>query len=355
MGSRLKGAAIVFVVLLLGLAGGWAARRVVAEPAPVAQNDFTTTTTRTGSVERSLALNVAAKWPSLASVGNRATGVVTAVPLLEKDRASAGTVLYRVELRPTVLATGRVPAFRSLSAGAVGPDVSQLQSLLRTLGHLSSDATGRFDSQTYSAVVAWQRDLGIPETGVVEPGDVIFVPRSLPARIEVDRSVVKVGADLTGGEPVVRMLAERPAFTMPVTKDQARTIPTGTEVVITSPQGHRWRAKVTALQGDESQGEETRLGLEAATAGQPICRNQCAEIPVQGTTLMDSRIWLVPKQQGVIVPVAALATRSGESSLIGADGKDMPVTVAAVANGVALVDGVDAGVRVRVPSDAAAS
>ena len=97
------------------------------------------------------------------------------------------------------------------------------------------------------------------------------------------------------------------------------------------------------------------MGLEAATPVRPVCRNQCAEIPVQGTTLMDSRIWLVPKQQGVIVPVAALVTRNGESSLIGADGNDLPVTVVAVANGVALVDGVDAGVRVRVPSDAAAS
>ena len=136
--------------------------------------------------------------------------------------------MYRVGLRPTVLATGQVPAFRSLSAGAVGPDVSQLQSLLQTLGYLTSDSSGRFDSQTYSAVVAWQRDLEIEATGAVQPGDVIFVPVSLPARIEVDRSVVKVGAELAGGEPVVRTAGRSAHLHDPRDQGPGATIPSGT-------------------------------------------------------------------------------------------------------------------------------
>ncbi len=88
-----------------------------------------------------------------------------------------GGVLYRVDNRPTVLMYGETPAYRAMTSGDEGTDIAQLQFALIALGFASDDPeTGVFDDATLEAVVAWQLATGAHADGVVNVGEVVFLP-----------------------------------------------------------------------------------------------------------------------------------------------------------------------------------
>ncbi|MBI4305507.1 MAG: peptidoglycan-binding protein [Chloroflexi bacterium] len=80
-----------------------------------------------------------------------------------------------------------------------GADVQQLQRNLAELGYTGFTVDGTYTPATAKAVRAWQADLGLPVTGMVEAGQVIFTPG--PIRIaEHSASVgntIRDGAVLT--------------------------------------------------------------------------------------------------------------------------------------------------------------
>jgi hypothetical protein len=67
------------------------------------------------------------------SVVNQARGVYTELPEAG-DQVDCGDVLYRVDDKPVLLLCGSTPAYRSLSQGDSGPDVSELNANLVHLG-----------------------------------------------------------------------------------------------------------------------------------------------------------------------------------------------------------------------------
>ena len=68
------------------------------------------------------------------AVINQAHGTYTSLPAVGQV-ISQGHVLYRVNNSPVVLLYGSTPAYRTLSAGASGPDVAELNSDLVALGY----------------------------------------------------------------------------------------------------------------------------------------------------------------------------------------------------------------------------
>src|SRR5258708_7868892 len=102
------------------------------------------------------------------SVINQAQGTYTALPGLGRV-ISQGHVLYRVNDRPVVLLRGSTPAYRTLSAGASGPDVAELNAGLVALGYATSAQLRRtsatFDPTTTTAVMKLQAALGVPQNG----------------------------------------------------------------------------------------------------------------------------------------------------------------------------------------------
>ena len=68
------------------------------------------------------------------SVINQARGTYTELPAVGQV-ISQGHVLYRVNGSPVVLLHGSTPAYRTLSAGASGPDVAELNADLVALGY----------------------------------------------------------------------------------------------------------------------------------------------------------------------------------------------------------------------------
>lgn len=342
------GAAVV-----LGAAVGWATATVLT-PAQVAVESasYTYVTVERGEVGSSIDLNTVAQWPQVAVGTNRASGVVTGVGIAPGDEVNQGSVLYSVNLRPVVVAGGKVPAFRAIGNGAEGADVAQLQSMLAARAGYSGPIDGKVRWSTIAAIMQWQKSVGVPQTGVVELGDVIFVP-SLPSRVALDDEVVFRGATLVGGEQALQGLATSPTFTIPITDTQAALIPAGTRVEITSPAGEQWVASAGAQSTDA---ETSAITVELQGEGDAlICSEQCSEVPVVGEALLSSRIVTVPTVEGLVVPSAALVSGAdGSLSVVSADGERIPVTVVAAARGMSVVKGVDSGTRVRVPGEGTA-
>lgn len=337
-------------LLALGAGAGWASTAVFAPPDEVAAAPYSYVEIVAGEVGSSVRLTTVASWRRAPAGTNRAAGTVTSVPLAAGDEVRAGSVLYSVELRPVVAAVGEVPAFRQLGRDAEGPDVRQLQQLLTELGHYDGLVDGGFGARTEAAVRAWQRSLELPDDGVVRPGDLLFLP-ALPVRVTLDDELVRPGANLSGGERLVSVLPPEPEFSVPVSAAQAATMPLGTPVEITAPDGAVWPAAVVAHEPSEEADDQVRLRLGAA-GGAPICTAACSTIPVLGDTRLPSSIVTQAATSGLVVPAAALrSSADGTVAVVDREGRNHPVTVLASARGMAVVDGVQEGLRVRVPAE----
>jgi peptidoglycan hydrolase-like protein with peptidoglycan-binding domain len=99
--------------------------------------------------------------------------------------AHNGEKLAEIDGEPLFALAGRVPAWRDITPGESGPDVTELQQALARLGYYQDgDTPGLFGAATQEAVALYYEHLGYPPpaTGGVPMADVIFLP-SLPAKV----------------------------------------------------------------------------------------------------------------------------------------------------------------------------
>jgi peptidoglycan hydrolase-like protein with peptidoglycan-binding domain len=110
---------------------------------------------------------------------DRLGGTFTWLPSVGAVIGRGGT-LWRIDDEPIVLMYGSVPAYRTLKQGVSdGPDVTELNQNLIDLGYDPYGAIGddeTFGETTAAAVKRWQKAEGLPETGEVELGRVVFAP-----------------------------------------------------------------------------------------------------------------------------------------------------------------------------------
>ena len=110
---------------------------------------------------------------------DRESGIFTWLPSVGSVIARGGT-LWRVNNLPVALMYGSVPAYRALKQGVSdGPDVTQLNANLVALGFDPYRTIGdyaHFGEATAAAVRRWQAAEGLPRTGEVELGRVVFAP-----------------------------------------------------------------------------------------------------------------------------------------------------------------------------------
>jgi peptidoglycan hydrolase-like protein with peptidoglycan-binding domain len=85
-----------------------------------------------------------------------------------------GDPLFRVNERAVVALYGSLPLYRALSPGTTGRDVRQLERNLAALGYRGFTVDDIYTSGTAGAVRSWQANLGLPKTGSVERGQVVF-------------------------------------------------------------------------------------------------------------------------------------------------------------------------------------
>lgn len=88
-----------------------------------------------------------------------------------------------------------MPLYRTLLDGLEGADVQQLEQNLAELGYTGFTVDDTYDSATAKAVSSWQADLGLPDTGTIELGQVVFTPGA----VRIAEHTAYVGDVLDGG------------------------------------------------------------------------------------------------------------------------------------------------------------
>jgi Putative peptidoglycan binding domain/HlyD family secretion protein len=124
---------------------------------------------------------------SAAATGSSTTGAVyiSKLKVAAGDTITNGEQLAELDGEPLFALTGTVPAWRDLTPGESGPDVTELQKALASLGYYDNgDTPGYFGSATEYAVYLYYQHLGYtaPSSGGVPAADVVFLP-SLPATV----------------------------------------------------------------------------------------------------------------------------------------------------------------------------
>ncbi len=343
-GRRLLG--IVLALLLVAAAAGmgwWASRAtltstVPAEGEPVSQAVVWAEATE-GSVGRSLPLSSTLRQPAVPVAQNTLTGVVTRVSPGEVDQ---GDVVYVVGDTPVRVVQGEGPFWRDLATGAKGEDVTALQVLLIDQGHLDGEADGEFGPGTLRAVRAWQKAEGREQTGTVPLGELIAVP-DLPAVVQLGEAIV-VGQTLGGGEDAVLAPTGDREFVLVVTQDQARLIPAEATVEI-SYEDHTWDAVIASTELDEF--GSTTFQLTGPDGGE-VCGGECGVLPNDAQVTLRSEVVIVPQVEGTTVPAAAVRTRADGTAYVITDSGEVDVAVTGSGQGIAVVDGIEAGTRVQV-------
>jgi HlyD family secretion protein/Putative peptidoglycan binding domain len=163
------------------------------------------------------------------------SGVVTGVTS-GGTTVGQGGVLFHLDLQPTMLLHGDIPAFRDLSVDAdPGADITQLEQALVDLGFGDGvTVDNEFTDATADAVTAWEEALGRSDPdGVVSLGDVVFAPTDLRiAEVTAER-----GTQVQSGAEVVQVTATTKVATLQLTVDQVANVEAGTPVTIELPDG----------------------------------------------------------------------------------------------------------------------
>jgi multidrug efflux system membrane fusion protein len=119
------------------------------------------------------------------------------------SKVERGEPLFKIDQRPVVALYGSLPLYRTLGGGAQGADVRQLERNLAALGYTSVTVDDTYTSATGAAVRSWQADLGLPLTGIVEPGQVVVTRQAVRIAGHTARVGDTVGGDSAEGRASV--------------------------------------------------------------------------------------------------------------------------------------------------------
>jgi len=168
-------------------------------------------------------------------VVNEATGTAyTALPATGTI-VRRGQRLYEVDGTRVTLFYGARPAWRSLSEWVPpGPDVAQLDRNLIALGfgkYLT--VSDYYTAATAYAVQLWQQAAGLPVTGTVPLGQVVFAPGAL----RVTGVAAVLGSPPQPGTQVLTATSTAPVVTAQLPVAQDYLVRSGQQVTVTLPDG----------------------------------------------------------------------------------------------------------------------
>jgi peptidoglycan hydrolase-like protein with peptidoglycan-binding domain len=290
------------------------------------------------------------------------SGVVTSVTAVD-TAVHPGDVLFDLDLQPTVMLHGDIPAFRDLSVDAdPGADVTQLEQALVDLGFGDGiTVDDDFTSATAAAVTEWEESLGRTDPdGVVTLGDVVFAPTDLRiAEVTAER-----GTQVQSGAEVVQVTAVTKVVTMELTIDQVADIEAGTRVEMTLPDGTQATGTIadigTEPTSDDNDNAAAGSGDDAEeTYAVTVALDDPAAADAFDSGTVDVTLERSRTEDATAVPVTALlALREGGYAVQVLDDTEpegyrlVPVEVGTIADQWVQVsgDGIEAGVEVVVPA-----
>ena len=237
------------VTALVVLGGGTATGLVLAEGqanadddpvdrspvhlAPVERRDLADVTTTPGELD----------YEDPQPLAGALSGTLTGLPDVG-DVIRPGHTLYRVDNSPVVLMRGKLPPWRGFDVSmSEGKDVLQLEDNLRDLGFFEGTPDERFDWVTREAVRDWEESLGMPRTGEVELGRVVF--EEGPRRVGAVAGAV---GDRTGpGSEVLTLTGRDRAVTVQLPVEDQRVAQEGATVTVRIPGGTETEGRVASV------------------------------------------------------------------------------------------------------------
>ncbi|MEH1017029.1 peptidoglycan-binding protein [Micromonospora sp. CPCC 206060] len=307
---------VAALVATAAVAYGWPSDRVTA-PAPEAE---TTTVIRTTLVDVTVATGKVGYGPEQELV-SRLTGTVTALPAVGTT-IERGAAPVRIDDRPVVLLYGTLPAYRDLTppatsdptasetpdptgsagaaatpGGSVGADVKQFETNLEALGYHGFTVDDEYTTSTASAVKRWQRDLGLPETGTVDLGRVVYTPG--PIRVAshaVTTGEVAEGPLLTFTETTRLVTALLPARS-------ASLAAVKTKVTVELPGGATASGTVKSVRTPDA---ETAASAPEPTVEVVVTAEDPKAFAVPGDGVARVRFVASTRKDVLVVPVGAL-------------------------------------------------
>jgi peptidoglycan hydrolase-like protein with peptidoglycan-binding domain len=279
-------------------------------------------------------------------------GTVTRIAR-EGSTVRRGRPLYSINGRSTYVFYGSVPAWRVLRRGMSGVDVEQLERNLVALGYDRSGAIeidGKFDGATGAAVKRWQDARGVAQDGVVELGDVVFLPgpRRVGQHLASDGAVVQPGAE------IVETTSLRKLVTVELEASRQNLVREGDAVQVVLPDGRSFAGRVAQV----GRVAERRASATGEEEGEPYVTVKIAlPATVRGfdRAPVEVRVSTQTKANVLAVPVEALLALAGGGYAIeivsANETRLVRVDIGAFADGYVEIAGagVREGTRVVVP------
>jgi hypothetical protein len=246
---ELAGAGLVALAaaaaMVAGADGTWR-----ASAAPVAAPTSTATITQgrlTATISVAGTLTYGARPDgSPYSVVNQGAGIYTELPSAGQI-ISQGLVLYRVNDSPVVLLYGMTPAYRNLSSGASGADVTELNADLVSLGYATptqlSPTSDSFGSATTSALEKLQAALGQTQTGALNLGQAVFEP----AALRIAALLAPPGSSAQSGQSLMLATSTTRQVQVALDASQQTHVADGDKVTITLPDNRTTPGVVTSV------------------------------------------------------------------------------------------------------------
>jgi peptidoglycan hydrolase-like protein with peptidoglycan-binding domain len=327
----------------LGLPGGEAPREASSDLPPatakVTRETLVDTQTESGELGYGTAVSAAA----------RSGGTVTGLPATGST-VKRGQALYRLDNAPVVLLYGALPAYRTLAVGTEGADVTQFEKNLRALGYDGFTVDDEYSSSTAAAVKEWQEDLGLPETGTVELGRVVFAPN--PVRI--DGNEAEVGEAVQPGTAVLAYTGTARVVTVELEVSDQRLARKGAAVTVTLPDGKTARGKITKTELVIKPAEEQEPASTAVEV--TVAVDDAKAVAGLDSATVDVGFTASQRENVLTVPVAALLALAeggyGVQVVDGAATRIVAVETGLFATGRVEVsgDGLAEGMTVGMPS-----
>ncbi|MFI7079603.1 peptidoglycan-binding protein [Micromonospora sp. NPDC049903] len=290
------------------------------------------------------------KFSGSRSIQANADGTVTALPQ-SGSVLKRGDRLYAIDDVPSFLLSGALPAWRDFASGMEdGPDVTQLEQNLRDLSHFSDEPDKHFRWATAEAIMKWQEANGLPRTGALPLGSVVFANGDLRVGEISNGTGTRVGPGTT--------LYDATATTQVVEAsvklgDQQLAVP-ATPVTVRLPGGGSTTGKISSVgtptEIDGANGQKQTVIPIVVSLDNPATAAAFQQASVSVSIPSE-------KREGVLsVPVEALIAITPQQfgvEIVDSDGSTTkaPVKTGLFAGGRVEISGddIEAGQRVVVP------
>lgn len=259
---------------------------------------------------------------------------------------SRGQPVYKANNRAIPLLYGPLPLYRSLRSGDTGEDVEQVEQNLGALGYTGFAVDTSYTSTTADAVRRWQKDLGLVQTGVIDPAAIVIAPGTL--RIA---AVIAHLGDQAGG-PLLAYVGTTRVVTIALEVALQSLVGPGLSATITLPDGKTVDGTLTTVGAVANPGadrEPATIDVKVAIADQSKL-GALDQAPVV-VSLVSAKL-----ENVLAVPVAALVVLPeggyGVQVMTGSTTNYVAVQLGMFANGQVQItaDGIAEGTLVVVPS-----